>query len=75
MRSEVTKPRGRKLGGDARSQLLELTTALLGGCGLETLGVLQSVRQNLFSVWVISPQNALLLMGPRLGLALQVLEP
>lgn len=26
-------------------------------------------------VWVISPQNALLLMGPRLGLALQVLEP
>lgn len=26
-------------------------------------------------IWVISPQSALLLMGPRLGLALQVLEP
>lgn len=48
MRSEVTEPRGRKLGGRAGSQLLGLTTALLGGCGLETLGVLQSVRQSLF---------------------------
>lgn len=74
----MTKPRGRKRGGVSLwgSQRLSLVAAASRpSCRLGLCKVSGRTFSGTLCVWVISPQNALLPMGPRLGLALQVLEP